>query len=87
MGGLGWPEGGWPEGVSRVVLGETRHGEARARYAAAMADPLAASTRPGSIESLQADVAAALKRAPSDDELYSHLMYPQVHRRLREAPP
>ncbi len=78
-GGLGWPEGGWPEDVSRVVLGEARHAEARARYAAAMADPLAASVRPGSIESLRADVTAALKRAPSDDELYSHLMYPQVH--------
>ena len=30
-GGLGWPEGGWPEAVSRVVLGEKRHKEARDR--------------------------------------------------------
>lgn len=31
-GGLGWPEGGWPEPVSLVVLGEKRHKEARAKY-------------------------------------------------------
>ena len=78
-GGLGWPEGGWPDEVSRVVLGEAPHAEARARYAAALAHPEAVSGPAGSLESLRADVAAALKRAPSDDELYSHLMYPQVH--------
>ncbi len=79
-GGLGWPDGGWPEEVSRVVLGESRHAEARARYAAALADPDATTPgSPGSIDSLRADVAASLKHAPTDDELYSHLMYPEVH--------
>src|SRR5471032_1207377 len=34
-GGLGWPDGGWPERVSLVVLGAKRHGEARAKYEAA----------------------------------------------------
>ena len=29
-GGLGWPEGGWPEAVSLAVLGSERH-ERRAR--------------------------------------------------------
>jgi pyruvate carboxylase len=36
-GGLGWPEGGWPEKVSLVVLGEKRHKEARAKYLADIA--------------------------------------------------
>ena len=36
-GGLGWPEGGWPEAVQRAVLGRERHAEARARYQAALA--------------------------------------------------
>src|SRR5262245_66060551 len=36
-GGLGWPEGGWPERVSLVVLGEKKHAEAVARYHAAVA--------------------------------------------------
>src|SRR5471032_1513965 len=33
-GGLGWPDGGWPERVSLVVLGAKRHAEARERYLA-----------------------------------------------------
>ena len=36
-GGLGWPEGGWPEAVSAAVLGAKRHAEARAKYEAAVA--------------------------------------------------
>ena len=36
-GGLGWPEGGWPEAVSLAVLGRKRHAEARAKYEAALA--------------------------------------------------
>ena len=78
-GGLGWPEGGWPEDVSRVVLGEKRHAEARAKYEAAVAAPDAIPGWPGSLETLRADVAKALGHEPSDDALYSHLMYPQVH--------
>jgi len=78
-GGLGWPEGGWPENISRVVLGEARHAEARAAWAAAVARPDAIPGWPGSLERLRADVAATLTYEPSDDELYSHLMYPQVH--------
>ena len=34
-GGLGWPPGGWPEPVWKVVLGEEKFKEARARYIAA----------------------------------------------------
>ena len=35
-GGLGWPSGGWPEPVWKVVLGEKKFKEARARYEAAL---------------------------------------------------
>ena len=31
-GGLGWPDGGWPEAVQRVVLGEKRAAEARQEF-------------------------------------------------------
>jgi pyruvate carboxylase len=70
---------GWPDDVSRVVLGERRHAEARAKYDAAVAAPDAIPGWPGSLETLRADVAKALGHEPSDDALYSHLMYPQVH--------
>ena len=54
------PEGGWPEDVSRVVLGERRHAEARAKYDSAVAAPHAIPGWPGSLETLRADVAKAL---------------------------
>ena len=97
-GGLGWPEGGWPEPVSRVVLGEQRHLEARAKYQAAVkaklksgkasADhgdkkkmsatktPFAADN--DTLKPVRAELAEKLRREPTQDELYSHLMYPQV---------
>ncbi len=99
-GGLGWPEGGWPEKVSLVVLGEKRHKEARAKYAAALAaeakghgskvmgrknpSPLTSHPSPTSsippidLEKLRAELSDKLKRHATDDDIYSHLMYPQV---------
>ncbi|MFT3784061.1 MAG: pyruvate carboxylase [Nibricoccus sp.] len=79
-GGLGWPEGGWPEDVSRVVLGEERHAEARTRYKAALKKKSSARGHlsDDSLEKSRAELAAKLHHEPSDDELYSYLMYPQV---------
>jgi pyruvate carboxylase len=89
-GGLGWPEGGWPDGVSRAVLGETKFQEAKARYQATLkpapvakgkAARAAAATSAvpsETIETMRNALAAKLHRAPTDDEFYSHLMYPQV---------
>ncbi len=84
-GGLGWPEGGWPEAVSLAVLGEKRHAEARAAWQAASASAVkgpkvSKSKVPGDAElaASRAELAEKLKREPSDDELFSHLMYPQV---------
>jgi pyruvate carboxylase len=83
-GGLGWPEGGWPEPVSRVILGEERHREARARYEAETASAGAAGSSVAGDGAgfdpagSRAELAAKLRREPSDDDLYSYLMYPQV---------
>jgi pyruvate carboxylase len=80
-GGLGWPPGGWPEPVWRVVLGEAKFLKARERYRAAMAQGDAAEGMGQSgadLEKLRAELSAKLKRQASDDDLYSYLMYPQV---------
>ena len=80
-GGLGWPPGGWPEPVWRVVLGEERFSKARKRYRAALAqgDAAEGAGQTGvDLEKLRAELSAKLKRQSSDDDLYSHLMYPQV---------
>ncbi len=81
QGGLGWPEGGWPEPVWRVVLGEKKFREARSRYLAETRAGKRASW-PGSeavdLDQLRAELAGKLKRPATDDDVYSHLMYPQV---------
>jgi pyruvate carboxylase len=77
QGGLGWPEGGWPEQVSKVVLGEKRHKEARAKYEAA-AKGKAVAAPAIDLNKVRAELTEKLKRPATDDDLYSHLMYPQV---------
>ncbi len=84
MGGLGWPEGGWPEGVWKSILGGARYTEAKAKYTAAVA----AASKPAVPACPQKDAAEMAriakeagekyKRELSKDDLYSHLMYPQV---------
>jgi pyruvate carboxylase len=78
QGGLGWPEGGWPERVSLVVLGEKRHREARARHAAASRKRGRTATPPLDLDRTRAELVEKLRRPITDDDLYSHLMYPQV---------
>lgn len=86
MGGLGWPEGGWPEAVWRAILGEVRFKEAKAKYVAAT-KPKAKSLEPragkkvatgAQLEAFRKELAEKLKHEPTEDELYSHLMYPAV---------
>src|SRR5690606_15036237 len=90
-GGLGWPEGGWPERVSLAVLGPERHARARAAYARAVRGEReartarvrksarrAARTAVDPLAPQRAALSAQLHRTPTDDELFSHLMYPQV---------
>ena len=75
-GGLGWPQGGWPEDVQRVVLGEKRAAEARKNCAKEVIP--GAQATPANFEKIRRDLSEKLKREASDDEVFSHLMYPQV---------
>jgi pyruvate carboxylase len=80
-GGLGWPEGGWPEGVWRAVLGVKRFKEAHARWKAETRKGRRSKeeARPrADLEKLRRELGEKLKREATDDDLYSHLMYPQV---------
>ncbi|MBN8248349.1 MAG: biotin/lipoyl-binding protein, partial [Verrucomicrobia bacterium] len=74
-GGLGWPEGGFPEAVQRVVLGEKRFKEAQAAFHAGRAGNRAPAVP---VKKLREELTEKLKRDATDDDLYSHLMYPQV---------
>jgi pyruvate carboxylase len=75
-GGLGWPAGGWPEAVQRVVLGEKRAAQAKKDFKKGVV-PGAVAT-PANLEKIRKDVSETLKREATEDDLYSHLMYPQV---------
>jgi len=63
-GGLGTPVGGWPKRLVEVVLGKKKTATACAPKV--------------SLPVVKAELAAKLKHEPSDDEIYSHLMYPDV---------
>jgi pyruvate carboxylase len=74
------------------VLGEARFQEAKARYlaslkpapkgkpakSAAAASSASVAVPAETIDAMRNTLAAKLHRAPTDDEFYSHLMYPQV---------
>jgi pyruvate carboxylase len=80
-GGLGWPEGGWPAPVSLAVLGAKRHAEATAAYKASLKPQRkSAAKTDGAAElaRIKTELAEKLRHEPTDDDLYSHLMYPQV---------
>ena len=76
-GGLGWPECGFPEAVQRVALGEKKAAEARRRYA--QGGPASHGGHPANLRKIKDDLSEKLKHEATDDDLYSHLMYPQVH--------
>jgi len=67
-GGLGQPDGGWPADVQKVVLGTKK----------------ATTKRPGELaeaidlDATRAELTEKLGRTAKTDDLYSHLMYPQV---------
>jgi len=63
-GGLGEPMGGWPADVVKAVLGTAK--------------PKRTKPAPVKLKETKAEVAAKTKREPTDDDLYSHLMYPGV---------
>jgi pyruvate carboxylase len=63
-GGLGEPMGGWPTDVVKAVLGKAKGKPARAAKV--------------SLEAVRKELTGKLKHSPDEDELYSHLMYPDV---------
>jgi pyruvate carboxylase len=63
-GGLGKPLGGWPRKVVAAVLGDRKP-----------ASPLAPKI---DLAQTARDLSAKLKREATGDDLYSHLMYPEV---------
>lgn len=80
-GGLGWPDGGFPDDVSLAVLGREKHKAAQKRYQADLKAAAAKSAKKSSADPLPAlreELAPKLRREPTDDDVYSHLMYPQV---------
>ncbi|MEX2581653.1 MAG: pyruvate carboxylase [Gemmatimonadota bacterium] len=83
LGGLGWPEGGWPDDVWRVILGEKRFAEAKAKYLKETGGdgPGGAPGAPSDsldLARVGAELTEKLRRQPTEDELYSYLMYPDV---------
>ena len=67
-GGLGQPDGGWPADVQKVVLGNRK---ATTKRPGELAEPV-------DLEATRAALSTKLGRPASNDDLYSHLMYPQV---------
>ncbi len=65
-GGLGEPMGGWPTPVLKAVLGTTKQPK-RAKIAAVK------------LGEVRSELTVKLKHEATDDDLYSHLMYPSVH--------
>jgi pyruvate carboxylase len=63
-GGLGEPVGGWPPAVVKAVLGTSK--------------PKRAKLAPVKLKEVKAEVSQKTKREATEDDLYSHLMYPQV---------
>tara|TARA_B110000483_G_scaffold46655_1_gene58252 strand:- start:145 stop:1533 length:1389 start_codon:yes stop_codon:yes gene_type:complete len=92
-GGLGWPDNGWPVDLSKAVLGPEKHKKARSAYAAAQrqtkkVDKRSKATREKAnargMAELRRELATKFRTEPTDDELFSHLMYPQVHDAFRK---
>jgi len=63
-GGLGNPPGGWPRNVVNAIVGKGK--------------PKRPKPARIDLKATKAELAAKLKREVTDDDLYSHLMYPQV---------
>jgi pyruvate carboxylase len=78
-GGLGWPQGGWPEPVWRVVLGDAKFKEARARYRSATAPGRRPPPRTVlDLAKVRKEITEKLRHQPTEDDVFSYLMYPQA---------
>ena len=67
-GGLGKPMGGWPKKLQHIVLGKRK--PLRGRPGASM--------KPMNFKKVEHDLTAKLKREATPDDVFSHIMYPEV---------
>lgn len=67
-GGLGQPPGGWPKKLQKVVLGDRKPKKGRP----------GAGAPPLDFDKERAALREKLQREVTDDDLFCHLMYPQV---------
>jgi pyruvate carboxylase len=67
-GGLGKPMGGWPKKLQHVVLGKRKPLRGRP----------GASLQPLNFKKVEHDLAARLRHGPTTDDVFSHIMYPEV---------
>ncbi len=68
QGGLGQPMGGWPKKLQKIVLGDRKPYTNRP----------GANLKPLDLTKVRADLTHKLKREATEDDVYSHLMYPDV---------
>ena len=67
-GGLGQPKGGWPKALQRIVLGDRP----------AIEDRPGLHAEPVDFRKVRAELVEKLGKEPSEQDLLSYLMYPQV---------
>jgi len=67
-GGLGKPMGGWPKKLQHIVLGKRK--PLRGRPGASM--------KPFNFKKIEHDLTPKLKREATPDDVFSHIMYPEV---------
>jgi pyruvate carboxylase len=67
-GGLGQPMGGWPKKIQHVVLGDRKPIKGRP----------GAELKPLNFKKIQEELTAKLKHEATLDDVFSHVMYPEV---------
>jgi pyruvate carboxylase len=67
-GGLGQPVGGWPKKLQSVVLGNRKPIKGRP----------GAELQPLNFKKIEEELTVKLKRDATDDDVFSHIMYPEV---------
>jgi pyruvate carboxylase len=67
-GGLGQPMGGWPKKLQHVVLGDRKPIKGRP----------GAGLKPLHFKKIAEELTVKLKREATDDDVFSHIMYPEV---------
>ncbi|MBA4149965.1 MAG: pyruvate carboxylase [Verrucomicrobia bacterium] len=68
MGNLGQPMGGWPKKLQDVILGKQKP----------LTDRPGAHYKAADLKKLKEELSVKLKHEATEDDLYSHLMYPEV---------